>query len=179
MGVGVEGIGSIAFDAGSVLGHPLSEVVLGDEVDGELVFLEFDIGMVGDSLQETALDFGTGVVFMVQDAEFAVPSFAVEVEASATVLVEVDAVLHKLLDTFGSFANGHLHHFAVADAVAGDEGVLDMFVETVVIVHHGGDSPLGIFGGAFGGVGLGEDAHLAVVGDFQGIAQTRYARTND
>ena len=39
IGTAVKGIDTIAFDAGCVLGHPLAQMVLGDDVDGELMFL--------------------------------------------------------------------------------------------------------------------------------------------
>ena len=91
------------------------------------------------------------------------PTLTVEVEAVAvSVAVEVDAVLHQLADTVGGFTDGHLHHLAVANAVTGHQCILDVFVKRVAVVHDGRDTALGIAGGAFGGIALGEDAHFAV-----------------
>ena len=180
IGAAVEGVNAIAFDAGCVFGDPLPKMVLGDEVDGELVFFQLDIGVVVDCLQESAFDFGTGIILVVQDAELGVSALTVEVEAVAgTAFVEVYAILDKFADAVGCFADGHFHHLAVADAVARDEGVLDVFVETVAIVHNGGDATLCIAGGAFCGLALAEDTHLAIGGHLQGVAQACNARPDD
>ena len=68
-------------------------------------------------------------------------AFAVQVEAVAAT-VEVDAVLHQFGDAVGGFADGHLHHLSVADAVASHEGVFHMLVEAVEVVHHSGNAAL-------------------------------------
>ena len=96
-------------------------------------------------------------------------ALTVQVETVAlAVEVEVDTVLHQFADAVRSFADGHLVHLAVADAVAGHERVVDMLVETVAVVHHGGDTALGIARGALAGLTLGKDADFAVWRHFEG-----------
>ena len=148
VGLGVEGIHSIAFYVGCVLGDSLAQVVLGDDVDGELVFLHLDVGVVVDGLQQSSFYLLAGVVFVVKDAELRVTTFAMQVEAAAALFhVEVDTILYQLGDAFRCLADGHLHNLAVAYPVTGNESVLYVLVEAVVIVHDGGDSTLGIFCG--------------------------------
>ena len=179
VGLAVQGVGSEAVNVGCVFRYPLAQVVLGDDIDGELVFLELDVGVVVDGLQQSALYLGTSVVFVVQDTELGVPSLAVQVETAAAFFVEVDAIAHQLVYALGGFADGHLHHIAVADAVAGNQGVFDMFVETVGVVHHGGDAALCIFCRPFRGFSLGEDAYFAVGGHFEGKTQSCNAGTDN
>ena len=169
VGVAVEGIDAVALDVGRVLRHTLTQVVLGDDVDGELPLLDFDIGVRTGGLEQAALYLLAGVVLVVQDAELRVSAFTMQVELVAfAVKVEVNAVLHQLADAVGGLADGHLHHLAVTDAVAGHQGVVDMLVETVRVVHHRSDAALGIARAAFAGVTFGEDAHLAVRGHLEG-----------
>ena len=158
----------------------LPQVVLGDDVDGKLVFLQLDVGVVVDGFEQSPFDFGTGVVLVVKDAEFGVAAFAVQVETVAgPAFVEIDPILHQFADAVGGFADGHFHHLAVADAVAGNQRVLNVFVKAVAVVHDGGYSALGISGRALGSFAFAKDAYFAVRGYFQCIAQPRNPRPND
>ena len=147
-------------------------MVLGDDVDGKLILFQLDVGVVVDGLQQSALNLGTGVVLVVKDAELGVAAFAVQVELASFRFVEFHAVAHQLFDALRRLADGHFNHVAVADTVAGNEGVGNMFVEAVGVVHHGGDTALGVLGRAFGGVAFGEDAHFAVRSHFERKAQS-------
>ena len=177
LGVAVEDVGTIALYVGGVFGHTHAEVVLGDEVDGVLVFLEGDVGVVVHGVEQAAFYLGTGVVLMVEDAELRVSALAVQVVVRA-VLVELHAPLYQLFHSFGGLGDGHTHHRLVADAVAGHKGVGDVFLVSVGVVHHGGDTALGVFCGTFGGVGFGKDAHFAVTGHLKGVAKSGNTRTN-
>ena len=179
VGVAVEGVDAVALDVGGVFGDALPEVVLGDDVDGELAFFDFDVGVAACRFEQAALDFFAGVVLVVEDAEFGVAAFTVQVEAVAVLVeVEVDAVLHQFADPVGSLADGHLDHLAVADAVAGHQGVLDMLVERVAVVHHRCDAALGIAGGSFRSVAFGQYAHFAIGGHLEGKTESGDAGTH-
>ena len=144
--------------------------------------------MASCSLEEATFYFLAGVVFVVQYAELRVAAFAVQVEPAFGVrcpvfgvgnTVKLDAVLHQLAYAVGRFADCHFHHLAVADAVAGHQGVVDVLVEGVAVVHHGGDTALSIASAAFIGGALGQDAHLAVGSHLQGETQAGDARPDD
>ena len=49
IGAAIEGIDTVALNTRGVFGDTLSQVVLGNDVDGELVFLYFNIRMVAHS----------------------------------------------------------------------------------------------------------------------------------
>ena len=163
-----------------MFGDTLAQMVLGDDVDGELSLLYLNIGVTACRFEQAAFDFLAGVVLVVENAEFGVAALAVQVETEFGVrglwagvgdTVEVDAVLHQLAYAVGCFADGHLYHLAVADAVAGNESVLDVLVERVTVVHHGSYSALRIARRAFGGIAFGEYAHLAIGCHLEGKAE--------
>ena len=116
---------------------------------------------------------------MVQDAEFRVSAFAMEVEIAVFLLVEVHAPFHEALDT-GRTAFHHLFHgAAVRDVVAGNHGVLDVFFEVVHFeVGDGSDAALslgriGLFNGCFANEG-----HLARGGHLEGVTHSSHTGTN-
>ena len=155
-----------------MLGDALPQMVLRDDVDGELALLDLNIGVRPCCLQQATLNLLACVVLVVQDAELAVAALAVQIETVALVVeVEIHTVLHQLADAVGGFADGHLHHIAVADAVTCHQRVVDMFVERITVVHHSRYAALGITCAAFRGVALGEDAHLAIGRHLQGEAK--------
>ena len=73
----------------------------------------------------------TRIVLMVEDAEFGVAAFFVQVKLSVLLFVEVHSPFNELLDLFGSIAHHLLYGFAVAYPVTGNHGVFDVLVEVV------------------------------------------------
>ena len=106
-------------------------MVLGDDFHSEVILLDVNIGTIPHGLHQTALNLGTRVVGVVQDAELRVSALAVQVERPVLLAVEVDTPLHQLLNLVGGHANHLLHGLGVADEVARNHGVLDVFVEVV------------------------------------------------
>ena len=66
-------------------------------VRGEVVLEYVDVGIVAHGLDKAFLNFGSRVVLVVQDAEFGVSAFAVQVKVAVFVLVEVDAPLYEFV----------------------------------------------------------------------------------
>ena len=119
-------------------------MVLGDNLHGEVVLLDLDIGMVAHSLHQSALDLCARIVGMMQDTELRVSAFSVQVEVAILLFVEVDAPVHELSDLLRSVSDHLLHCFAVADIVACYQGVGNMLVEVVHLhIGHRGDTALG------------------------------------
>ena len=54
LGVGVEHVGSIAVDIGSASGDARTEVVLGNNLYGKMVFLDIDVGVAAHGLPRGA-----------------------------------------------------------------------------------------------------------------------------
>lgn len=175
----VEGIDAVALDAGGMFGDPFAEVVLGDDIDSELIFFQDDIRVVVDSLKEAAFYFGAGIILMVKDAELAMAALTVEVEAAVLSHVEIDAILNELGDTFWGLADSHFNDLTVTDAIASDKGVGDMLLEAVALIHHSSNTPLCIFGRALGSHRLRKDANFTIGGHLESETQAGDARTDD
>ena len=67
-----------------------AQVVLREDVDGEMVLVDVDVVVAFDAFHQGALDLVTGQVVVVQDAVLAVPALAVQdLVPSRRVLVEL------------------------------------------------------------------------------------------
>ena len=106
-------------------------MVLCDNFDGEMMFEYIDIRVFAHLANKALLYFVTGVVGMVEDAEFAVPPFAVKVEIPIVVTVEINSPANQFADLFGRFGDYFSNGFRVAKLVAGNHSVFEMFVEVV------------------------------------------------
>ena len=177
----VEHVGSEALDARCVARHDDAQVMLGDDFHGEVVIEDVYAGVALDGLDEAGLDFGSGVVLVVQDAKFRVSAFAVQVEVARVVLVEVHTPADELLDLRRCAAHHHLDGCPVVDPVAGHHRVMDVFVEVVHLeVGHRGDSPLGEVGVGFFEFRLADDGDgLALFGHLEGKAHAGDARADN
>ena len=131
-----------------------------------------------DGFDEAALDFETGVVGVVEYAELRVAALAVKVELPVGILVEVDAPLDEAPDAFWS-AFDHLFDGArVADVVARDEGVADVFFKVVHFeVCHRGNASLcfGRVGFVQGGLAYKGYFPFSCFGHLKRIAHSGYA----
>src|ERR1700744_695364 len=95
---------------------------------------------------------------MMQDPELGMTAFFSEFEIAFGVLVEAGAPFDDLIYTFGAFLDHDLHCTGVAQAISRDQGVMDMFLVTIVFeVRNAGDAALCIFGIGFVSPALGDD----------------------
>ena len=128
---GVQYVSTIAVDVWCTACHASSEVVLSDNLHGEVVLLDVDVRTVAHSLHQSALYFGTRVVCMVQNTELRVSALAVQVELAVFLAVEVDTPIHKFHYLFGRIAHYLFYGLAVADIVTRNHSVLYVLVEIV------------------------------------------------
>ena len=180
--VGIEHIGPVALDVTGAAGHFLPQVVLRDDFHGEVVFLDVYIGIGAHGSHQSALNFGPGVVGMVQNAELGMSALAVKVEPSVLLLVEVHPPLHEFFDLFRRFPHHLLHGLPVAHEVAGNHGVLDVLVEVVHfhVCHRCyatlGKRRVGLFKPRFADHA---DSSLVRSGYFQGVAHAGHSRADN
>ena len=127
----VEHIGAIALNVAGAAGHYLAQMVLGDYLDGKVVFIHVDVGVILNRLHQRLLNFVAGVVGMVQNAELRVPALAVQVVGAVGLLVKLNAPLHQLLDLAWSLCHHLAHGSGVAEPVASHHGVVYVLVEVV------------------------------------------------
>ncbi len=140
----VEHVGSVAGDIGGAAGDNLAKMVLGDDLDCEMIFVDVDVRISLDGLYEALLNLEAGIVGMMKNTEFAVSALAVEVVVAILILVEVHAPAYELAYLLGSAFHHLFHGLRVAEPVAGHHGVVDMFVEIVNLkIGHRGNAALG------------------------------------
>ena len=75
--------------------------------------------------------------------------------------------------------NHLLYGCTVTNSRSANQRILNVFFKGVGLVHHRGDTSLGIICIAFIHLTFGDDDHFAHLGSFQGIVQTRDATTDD
>ena len=127
----IQDVGAVALNVGRASCDDFAQVVLSEDFHGEVVLEDVDVGVVLNSLHERLLNFVSGVVGVVQDAELAVSALAMQVEVAVGVLVEVHAPLNELSDLPRSLGHHLFHGLGVAEPVAGHHGVVDVLVEVI------------------------------------------------
>ena len=157
-------------------------MVLRDDFYGKMVLLDFNVWTSTDCFHQSALNLSTGIVGMVQDAEFRVSALAVQVELTILLAVEIHAPLYQFLDLLRSLAHHLLNGLAVADVVAGNHRVFNVLVEIVKLqIGHTGHTTLGKRRVGFVESGLTDDAYLALLGTgyLQGVTHTGHASSDN
>jgi hypothetical protein len=141
------------------------------EVDDGVVLVEGDVGVGVGCGEEGALDLSAGHVAVVDDAAVRVAAFAAELEGTRFVGadgVEADAVgVDEAAHEGGAVLDGVLHHVAVAEASADDEGVLDVLARESSPAKTAEIPPWAQRCCWIGAV-LGEDRDGAALGDLEG-----------
>ena len=127
----IKDICSVALYVVHVTVYLHAQVVLGDNLYGKVVLLDFYVGVVPDSLHQSALYLGTCVVGVVQDAELGVPSLAVEVEVAVLLAVEVNTPFYEFFDLFRRHSNHLTYCLRVADVIAGNHSVLNVLLKVI------------------------------------------------
>ena len=100
-------------------------------------------------------------------------------ENPAAVAVEFRAPFDQLLDGGGAFLHQGAHGGAVAQAVAGGQGILLVQFHFVVVAQSDGDPTLGVLGRGFPETVLGDDQDPARLSQCDRGAQTSHSGPDD
>ncbi len=130
-GVCVKHVGSVACYVGSAAGYYLTQMVLGYYFYCKMIFKYVNLVIGTYRLDKSALDLKSGIVGMMEDSEFGVPSFTVQVKAAILLAVELNAPFQQLLDLLRGLAHHFAYSLSVAEPVAGYHSVFNMFFEIV------------------------------------------------
>ena len=179
VGVEVQNVGPEAGQSACVAGDEFAQMVLRQQVDGEVVFPYGDVRMTLYRLYERPLDFGSGKVFVMEDAVFRVPAFAVEFEPPVGSLVEARPPGDQVGDEFRGLPDDQFHGFFVTFACAADQRVVDVFFERVGSIRYRADAALCVIGVALLDLAFGHDRHVAVGCGFQRERKARSAGTDN
>ena len=96
IGVEIEDISTEAGCASCVLGHKFAEVVLCEQVDGEVMFEYCDVGVCSCTLDKSTLYLGTCEVFVVENTMLGVSALTMQLILAIGRFVEVCAPLYKV-----------------------------------------------------------------------------------
>ena len=153
----------------------------GQQVDGAVVLEQRDARVRAGALDQHPLDLGAGGVPVVQDPAVGVAALAGEVEVAAAVAdrVEVGAELQQGLDHGRAPLDHPFDHVSAAQAGPGGHGVLDVGLEGVVLVDHGGDPALSPVRGRVDRPLLGDDRDVGELGHLEGVEEAGDAAPQD
>ena len=169
----VEHIGAEAGQPARMARDEFAQVVLRQEVDGEMVFQHRDAGVPANRLDQRPFDLGAREVFVVEDAGFGMPALAVQLETSVGSPVEARAPFDQVADQLRGPAYDQSDGLFVAFAGSADQGVVDMFFECVGGVGHRADAALCKVGIALVHFALRDDRDMPVG---RGLERERKAR---
>ena len=127
----VQDVSAIALDARRVAGHDDAHVVLCDDLHGIVVgiYLNIRMGMYGTD--QAGLDLCARVIGMVQDAELGVAALFVQVEFAILLLIELYTPVDQRLDLCRGFPYHFLYGRPIADPIARDHRVFDVFLKVI------------------------------------------------
>ena len=121
--------------------------MLGDDVDGKIMLVYFNVVQGLCFFIEGALDFPTRNVFVMEDSIFWMSAFFAQIVLTFLVFIKSGAPVDDLLDTKGSFFHHHFYYFVIAEAIAGIEGIGYVFVVIIdVFVPNSCYPTLGVAG---------------------------------
>ena len=138
-GGGVEHVGA----QHAVLGHA-AELGGGDEVNGDAVVQQADVGVLLNAAQQLGADFQTCGVLGVQNAALAVASFAAQVKLAIFFGVEIHTPVKQFFNGCRGFLHDGAHRLLIAQPGTGIQRICHMFLKGVVLVNHCGNAALGL-----------------------------------
>ena len=157
----VHHVAAVALDVGRQAGDDVAQVVLRQEVEGEVVFVDDEVVQRGRLGGEGALDLPPSQVLVVQDAVFGVAALAAQVVLLELVQVEARPPFDDFLHAGGPFLDDDADDVLVAQARPGVQRIGDvLFVVIGAVIPDGGHATLGVTRVAFPFVDLRQDVDL-------------------
>ena len=122
----------------------------------------------------------TCVVGVVQDAEFAVTTLAMQVKLALLVLVKVHTPTYEFPDLCRGLGDDFFYGLGVAEPVACHHRVVNVLLKVVHLeVGHCGDTTLGEVGISLFHLGLAHERHSPRLCHLEGKAHTGNTRADD
>ena len=132
------------------------------------------------SLDKTVLNLSSGIIFVMKNAEFRMPSFAVQVEFSLFVFIEFHSPVDKCFDLCRSLPYNFFYGSTVTYPVTGNHCVFNMLIEIVYQeIRNGGHSPLCKISVCLFQTALTDKGYFSFVCHFQSKAHSGNTGTND
>ena len=156
--------------------------MLSDDFHSEVVLENGDTLIATNGTNESLLDLMAGIIGMMKDTEFTVSPLTMEVELPVLIAVEVHAPLHQVGNALRCIAHHLFYGCWIADEIAGNHRVVDMFLEVVHLeVGDTGNAALCLVGIRLVDSGLADERYLALaaLSDLQCITHSGHARANN
>ncbi len=133
-GVDLAGLAVEHIDAEAAVGLDAApgDLGFGDQIDGDMVFVDGDVRVGLDGLHQGPFDLLAGLVLGVVDAALAVAAFPGQVVGLVLFAGEVDAPVDQVFDGRRAVFDHHADDLFVGKPGAGFHGVPDMLIERVV-----------------------------------------------
>ena len=179
VGVEIQDVGPERGQSARVARDEFAQMVLRQQVDGEVAFENRDVGVLAYRGYQGPFDLSAREVLVVEDTMFGMSAFAVEFEASVGCLVEFRAPGDQVADQLRGPANYQFDGCGVAFAGTADQGVVNMFFERVGRIGHRTDASLGIVGVALVHFPFRYQCNVAVFCGFEGETQSGGAGSDD
>ena len=178
----VEHVGAKAVEVRPELAHVHAEVVLRDQIDGEVVLEQIDVGVVAHLREQRPLDLAARHVGGVDDPVGRVPALAAEVERCVRCLalvIEVRAERHQLTHALRPLRHDDPHHLLIAQPGPRYERVVNVVLDGVGRVHHRRDSALRVVRVRLRRCLLGDDRDGAVLSGAEGERESGHPAADD
>src|SRR5512145_1919869 len=99
-GFRIEYISTVTCDVRGAAVNIDAEMVLCDQVNGEMILKYFNIRMIFYFAQQCPLNLGPGLVFMMKYPELGVTAFLVQIKPSRRLLIEFNSPFNQFPDPF-------------------------------------------------------------------------------
>src|SRR3990167_7855100 len=152
VGGDVSGFSVQRVDAKTTVGSGAAELLAGNEIDGDVAFVQRNVRMPADKRFERSLDSAAGGVLGVYYPPVTVAAFARQVIFHRAIrlllLAERHAAVNQPANRLRSLAHDEFNGVAATQAGPGIKRVLDVRVEGIFLpVQNGGHTALGIEAG--------------------------------
>ncbi len=152
---------------------------LDDQPDRAGVLLDPHARLFRHPLPQRAADLAAGGVGQMQHAPAAMRAFTPERQRARVVSIEPRAPLNQFMHVAHAVFNQHANGLRVAESITRGHGVGGVLPGRVAGANRCGNAALRIVGVALGGIGFGQDEHVARAGKIGGGAKARNAAADD
>ena len=153
--------------------------VFDHEADDPRMILGRHARQLRSALPEHPADLATGCIVRVQNSSRAMRRLHRERRLPVRRAVESNTPRHQLSNEAGTVLDENLDCEWIAESVAGRNRVCRMQLRCITRTDGRRNASLRMTGVAFSGSGLGEDEHVAVIGDLRGRTQRGDAAADD
>ena len=170
------------FYIGCAACHLYAQMVLRDNLYGEMMFLDLDIGMGAQRFHHPSLDFSSCIVGMMKNTELRVAAFAMQVELAIRLSVEVHTPMHHLIDLGWCHANHLFYGSGIRNLITCNHRVFDVLFEVIDLqIGNTRHTALSERGVRLVERGFTDDTHFALVGTgyLQCIAHSCHSCTDN